>query len=149
MDKHALTKLVWGAMFDLLTRTAPERTQSLARRGLTPNDSRALMSLDVRDGKPMRALAEAWDCDPSYTTWIVDRLERLGLAARRPAPQDRRVKLIVLTKKGDQIRRQLMEEFHRPPAELSALGRQDLEVLNTILTKLGAQTRDEEQIKPD
>jgi DNA-binding MarR family transcriptional regulator len=131
----ALAARVWRAMFGVLMQSAPDRTRSLSRRGLTPNDSRALASLDVREGKPMRALAEAWQCDPSYTTWIVDRLERLGLAVRRPAPRDRRVKLVILTRKGERTRRQLMEEFHQPPAEIASLARRDLEALDRILAK--------------
>ena len=33
-------------------------------------------------------------------TWIVDRLEDLGLAQRQPVLHDERVKLVVLTRKG-------------------------------------------------
>jgi len=38
---------------------------------------------------------------------------------------DRRVKLVVLTAKGQQVRAGLLREFHRPPPELAALGRKD------------------------
>jgi DNA-binding MarR family transcriptional regulator len=127
---------VWRAMFDVLIRSAPQRTMSLARRGLTPNDSRALFSLDIEAGRPMRALAEAWNCDPSYATWLVDRLEELGLAERRLLTHDRRVKLVVLTRKGQRTRAQLEAEFHEPPPEFNALDRQDLEALERILGKL-------------
>jgi DNA-binding MarR family transcriptional regulator len=30
----------------------------------------------------MRVLAQEWGCDPSNATWLVDRLEALGLARR-------------------------------------------------------------------
>lgn len=123
-------------MFDFLTRTAPERTRSLGRRGLTPNDSRALFSLDLREGRTMGALADAWHCDPSNATWVVDRLEKLALAERRTVPHDRRVKLVVLTAKGQKLRAELMAEFQRPPAELAALDRDDLEALHRVLVKL-------------
>jgi DNA-binding MarR family transcriptional regulator len=123
-------------MFAVLMRSAPQRTMSLARRGLTPNDSRALFSLDVHEGRPMRMLAEAWHCDPSYATWIVDRLEKLGLARRRPLPRDRRVKLVVLTRKGQRTKVQLESEFNEPPVEFEALDTQDLDALERILAKL-------------
>jgi len=123
-------------MFSLLMRSAPQRTMSLARRGLTPNDSRALFTLDVKEGRQMSALAEAWQCDPSYATWIVDRLEKLGLAERLPLPGDRRVKLVVLTRKGERTRAQLENEFHEPPAEFDALDRHDLDSLEQLLAKL-------------
>lgn len=135
MSRQALAGRAWRAMFDLLMRSAPKRTAALARRGLTPNDSRALFSLDSGEGRPMRSLADAWECDPSNATWIVDRLEKLGLAERRAVEHDRRVKLVVLTPKGERTRTELLREFHEPPAELAALAREDLEALDRALVK--------------
>lgn len=135
---RVLAERAWRLMFDFLVRSAPRRTESLARRGLTPNDSRALFTLEAREGRPMRALAEAWACDPSNATWIVDRLEALSLAERRTVPEDRRVKLVVLTPKGERTRAELLAEFHRPPPEFAALDREDLERLERILTRLAA-----------
>lgn len=138
MTRAALGERVWRAMFDVLMRSAPQRTSSLSRRGLTPNDSRALFGLDLREGRPMRSLAEAWQCDPSNTTWIIDRLEKLGLAERRAVAEDRRIKHVVLTAQGARTRAELMDEFHRPPPELAALTRADLECLERVLAKLTA-----------
>jgi DNA-binding MarR family transcriptional regulator len=132
----ALARRVWQALFDLVIRSAPMRTASLARRGLTPNDSRALFSLDPRTGRSMRSLADEWQCDPSNATFIVDRLEELGLASRQPLLHDKRVKLVVLTRKGEKTRTGLLHEFHQPPAEFAGLDRADLEALEGIVAKL-------------
>jgi DNA-binding MarR family transcriptional regulator len=137
----ALARRVWQALFDLLIRSAPARTASLARRGLTPNDSRALFSLDPGTGRSMRSLADEWQCDPSNATFIVDRLEALGLALRQPLLHDKRVKLVVLTRKGEKTRSDLLREFHQPPAEFDRLDRADLEALERIVTRItSAQT---------
>lgn len=135
-SKTALAGEVWSLMFDYLIRSAPQRTRSLAKRGLTPNDSRALFSLSADEGRTMRGLADAWQCDPSNATWIVDRLEKLGFAERRSVPADRRVKLVVLTRRGQKARTALWREFHRAPPELAALERDDLESLHRVLVKL-------------
>jgi DNA-binding MarR family transcriptional regulator len=132
----ALARRVWQALFELLIRSAPVRTASLARRGLTPNDSRALFSLDSRTGRSMRSLADEWQCDPSNATFIVDHLEELGLASRQPLLHDKRVKLVVLTRKGEKTRTNLLHEFHQPPAEFDELDRTDLETLERIVAKL-------------
>ncbi len=137
-SKSALAGQVWTLMFDYLIRSAPERTRNLARRGLTPNDSRALFSLEAHEGRTMRALADSWNCDPSNATWIVDRLEKLGLAERRSVPEDRRVKLVVLTAKGQKTRSALLTAFHTPPPEIAVLDRDDLEALHAVLSKLMA-----------
>jgi DNA-binding MarR family transcriptional regulator len=137
-SQDVLARRVWRAMFELLIRSAPIRTKSLARRGLTPNDSRALFSLDPQTGRSMRSLAEEWECDPSNATWIVDHLETLGLAKRQPVLHDRRMKLVMLTRKGQKTRTELLDEFHRPPPDFDALDRSDLELLDRALAKLAA-----------
>ncbi len=135
-SKEALARRAWTRMFDFLIRTGPERAHALARRGLTPNDSRALGSLDASEGKSMRALADEWQCDASYATQLVDRLESLGLARRRTVAHDRRLKLVTLTAEGERTRSQLMAEFHAPPAQLLELTRAELEALDRALAKL-------------
>src|SRR5580704_15245720 len=124
--KTAVARRIWQLMFEFLMRTAPDRGRSLGRRGLTANDSRALASLDPQEGRTMRSLADEWECDASNATWIVDRLERSGLAERRTVPHDRRVKLVVLTARGVKTKAELMEEFLTPPVELLDLDQRDL-----------------------
>jgi DNA-binding MarR family transcriptional regulator len=134
--KTVLACHTWKLMFDFLMRSAPQRTASLGRRGLTPNDARALGSLNTREGRTMRSLAEEWGCDASNATWIVDRLETAGFVERRMVPHDRRIKLVTLTPNGLKTKSDLMEEFHTPPPELLDLHRVDLEVMQHVLEKL-------------
>jgi DNA-binding MarR family transcriptional regulator len=131
----------WRLMFDFLVRSAPERTEVLRRHNLTPNDSRALFTLDKERGKPIGALAREWGSDPSTATWLVDRLERAGLAERVQSADDRRVKLVRLTVKGVATREELMSSFHQPPPEVAALPSDDLEELIRILGKLQADRK--------
>ena len=84
----------------------------------------------------MRSLADEWQCDPSNATFIVDRLEELRLALRQPLLHDKRVKLVVLTRKGEKTRMELLREFHQPPPEFGRLSRADLEALERILARL-------------
>ena len=46
-------------------------------------------------------LAAEFGLSPHSITDIVDALERLGLAERRPDPTDRRAKLVAITKAGE------------------------------------------------
>jgi DNA-binding MarR family transcriptional regulator len=104
--------------------------------GLTPGDFRALMSLDADAPRPIGSLANAWDCDASNATWIVDRLEQRRLVERRQVPADRRVKAIALTPLGVKTKVRVLEALHRPPAEFAALDRTTLEQLRDTLAKL-------------
>jgi DNA-binding MarR family transcriptional regulator len=134
--KADLAGRAWQLIFDFLVSTTAIRERSLARRALTPNDSRALFSLDEDQGRPIGTLASQWSCDPSNATFIIDRLEKSGLAERRATSDDRRVKLVVLTARGAQTRSDLLKEFHLPPPELTNLSATDLQALEKIFRKL-------------
>jgi DNA-binding MarR family transcriptional regulator len=126
----------WRLMLDYVAATAPGRERSLQRRGLSANDSRALSSLDEDEGRPIGALASRWGCDPSNATFIIDRLEKAGLAKRRSSPADRRVKLVVLTRRGARTKAELADELNTPPPGFDRLSPADLEVLEYVLGKL-------------
>ncbi len=126
----------WQVLFDYLMATTPERNAELERRGLTPNDARGLFSLTPRRGRPIGELAREWGCDPSNATYIISRLERAGLAARRPDRDDRRVKLVRLTPRGLRTRANLLAEFRRAPHELLLLSNAELGTLERIFTQV-------------
>jgi len=134
--KEAAAATAWRRIFDYIVATAAERVAVLDRLGITPAESRALTSLDPDAGRSMRALADEWRCDPSNATWLVDRLERQGLARRVAREGDRRVKAVVLTAKGRRMRGELLESLYTPPGDLLALALGDLEALSAAASKL-------------
>ena len=126
----------WRHIFDYIRATAADRVALLDRLGLTPAESRALSSLDPGAGRSMRSLADEWSCDPSNATWLVDRLERQGLAKRVSRDGDRRVKAVVLTPKGKKLRGDLIESLYTPPPDLVALPQRDLDALRAAASRL-------------
>jgi DNA-binding MarR family transcriptional regulator len=134
--KSAAAARAWQLLFDFFVATRPERDRTLESRNLTANDSRALMTLDAGAGKTMGTLAAEWSCDASNATWIVDRLERLGFAKRRPSPRDRRAKLVVLTPAGAKAKAEILAEFRTPPAAFLELTAAELDALTATLEKL-------------
>jgi DNA-binding MarR family transcriptional regulator len=137
-SKTALAKEVWRRLFDFIVETASHRNLVLGRYDLTPNDSRALFTLDAAEGRTMSSLAEAWGCDASNATWVVDRLEKKGLVERRALQGDRRVKLVALTRKGVETKAALARDLYEPPRELLELSAKDLEALSRAAAKLRA-----------
>ena len=135
-SKRALAADVWRRLFDFFISTSRQRQRVLAELDLTPNDSRALHTLDPREGRTMRSLADAWGCDASNATWIVDRLEARDLVERREQPGDRRVKLVVLTSAGVKTRDRLKAAMYEPPPELLELPTAALQALKTAAAKL-------------
>jgi DNA-binding MarR family transcriptional regulator len=95
----------------------------------------ALRMLEPGEPRPMSALATMLHCDASNVTNIADRLEAAGLVERRPTGHDRRVKTLVLTPHGEQMRARVAAIWHEPPEAFSALPPEDLEALLAILAK--------------
>ncbi|MEQ1698830.1 MAG: MarR family transcriptional regulator [Ilumatobacteraceae bacterium] len=126
----------WQRMMSLFFARRDHFFAELQRLSLTPPHGHALMTL--RQGPVrMRDLADSMACDASYVTAVADRLEELGLAERRNAADDRRVRELVLTAKGVQVAHQLDEVFTAPPAELLGLSATDQAALLRIMRKLG------------
>lgn len=55
----------------------------------------------------MKELGKQLHCDPSFVTMIADTLEERGLARREPNPLDRRLKNLVLTSDGMELKQRL------------------------------------------
>src|SRR2546423_6833972 len=105
----------------------------LAELGLTFSQAHALRLLDPDQPKPMSALAERLFCDASNVTGIADRLESRGLIERRSTEGDRRVKALVLTPAGVELRDRAYEIMSEPPAPIAALSAADQPALRDIL----------------
>lgn len=102
--------------------------------GLAPQQARALLSLD--EAAPMHALASDMGCDASNITGIADRLEERGLIERQPGEQDRRVKLLVLTPAGDQLRSELAARLGETAPVMTQLSEPERETLYSLLLKI-------------
>jgi DNA-binding MarR family transcriptional regulator len=134
--KQELAAEAWRPLARFFFDTVRHRQKVMSSEGLTPNDIRALMALGPSEGRTMRELADSWTCDASNATFIVDRLEERGLAERRTVATDRRVKLVVLTPRGAEIRGRVLQRFFEPPPELLELSRADLEALREAAARL-------------
>jgi MarR family transcriptional regulator, organic hydroperoxide resistance regulator len=85
--------------------------------------------------RTMSEVAGALHCDNSNVTGIVDSLEEKGLAQRRASEEDRRVKLIELTKEGRRVHTRLSKAFATPPVWVDSLSTADQLALRDILQR--------------
>jgi DNA-binding MarR family transcriptional regulator len=69
--------------------------------GLTLARTKVLRRLHERGPTRQSVLAADFGLSPHSITDIVDGLERLGMAERRPDPDDRRAKLVAITEAGE------------------------------------------------
>lgn len=125
----------WSLMHQLLMSQRTRILTIAAEFELTPGQLFALKSLDPGSPVPMRELATALSCDNSNVTGIVDRLEDRGLVERRPAPSDRRVKMLVVTPAGADVRDRVRERMEQPPESLAALSPAEQRLLRDLMRK--------------
>ena len=125
----------WGLMSRLFWEMRPRMLRIAAEFGLTPPQLFALRSLDPAQPVPMRALAQALHCDSSNVTGLVDGLAAQGLVERREAEHDRRVRMLVVTERGADVRARVDEAVRRVPEPLAALAEEDQLALRDILRR--------------
>jgi DNA-binding MarR family transcriptional regulator len=80
---------------------------------LHPAQAGALLQLAAP--LPMNELAALLGCDNSNVTGLIDRLGARGLVTRQPTAHDRRVKHVVLTDAGRELREQMLDRVGEPP----------------------------------
>jgi DNA-binding MarR family transcriptional regulator len=83
-----------------------QRGEKLSQRYDVPVSAiKALRRLDAPVA--MKDLGQQMHCDPSFVTMIADMLEQRGLARREPSTADRRIKNLVLTPEGLELKARL------------------------------------------
>src|SRR3954471_7892297 len=119
----------WSLIAELFTSQRTRFLQIASEFDLAPAQLGALKALDPERPVPMRELACALRCDNSNVTGIVDRLEARGLVERRPSAEDRRVKMLVVTERGAELRGKVKRRMEEPPEALERLSPEDQRLL--------------------
>jgi DNA-binding MarR family transcriptional regulator len=129
-----LARRAWRAMSDVVLDHDRKVAVSEAL-GLSWTRSLALRRLAAQP-LTLRALAEKLAADPPYVTLIVDDLQERGLVQRTPHPEDRRAKLVQLTKAGRAAAARADAILDEPPAALRDAPAKDLAALLRVLERL-------------
>jgi DNA-binding MarR family transcriptional regulator len=131
----AAAQEAWSLLARLFWQMRPRMLGVAAEFGLTPPQMFALRVLDPEEPVPMRELAAQLHCDSSNVTGLVDGLEAHGLVERRPAEHDRRVRMLVVTERGVEVRERLHAVINEVPEPLAALSADDQRALRDILRR--------------
>jgi DNA-binding MarR family transcriptional regulator len=101
---------------------------------LHPAQAGALLQLATP--LPMNELASLLACDNSNVTGLIDRLEARDLVTRQPSPYDRRVKHVVLTDAGRELRARMLDRVGQPPVGFERLTSAEHRQLRDLMRKL-------------
>ena len=107
---------------------------------LSRTQCHVLHLLEPGQALPMGRLAQTLACHASNITGLVDRLEARGLVRRRPAIDDRRVKVLELTPDGSRLRAQMLKRMTTSASPLAKLSPQQQRALVRILEALVADS---------
>jgi DNA-binding MarR family transcriptional regulator len=125
----------WAILWELMLEQRARFVAAMAELELSPVQGIVLRRLDPERPTPMNELADALACDASNVTGLVDRLEARGFVERRAASADRRVRTLVLTPAGTEIRNRVLERMSTPPEGVARLPARDQRVLRDILRR--------------
>jgi DNA-binding MarR family transcriptional regulator len=137
--RTSVAEEAWELLFRVAKAKHGVLSARLAELDLTPVQGHALRRLDPEQPLAMNALADALYCHASNVTGIVDRLESRGLVERRSGAEDRRVKTLVLTQEGTEVRARVIELLSEPPAAISSLSDADQRALRDVLRRALAE----------
>jgi DNA-binding MarR family transcriptional regulator len=110
-----------------------------AMSGCSMSMARTKMLRRLREHGPVRqsSLAADFGLSPHTITDIVDGLERLGLAERRPDASDRRAKLVAITEAGEACLNVANATWEHALTQIfGALSEEDLATLLRLLDSL-------------
>src|SRR5580704_13698972 len=104
---------------------------------LTPVQYAALIAIRTHPGIDATRLSAVIAFDRSTLGSVIERLEAKSYVERKPAPEDKRVKLLYLTKAGMNLLRDIMPSVDRVQARiLQPLKPADRKTLLTLLEQL-------------
>ncbi len=131
----AAVREAWSLIGRLFWQMRPRLLAVAGEVGLTPPQMFALRALDPESPVPMRELAAQLHCDSSNVTGLADGLEAQGLVERRSAEHDRRVRMLVVTERGAEVRRRINDVVEEVPPALAGLSAVDQRALRDILRR--------------
>jgi MarR family transcriptional regulator, lower aerobic nicotinate degradation pathway regulator len=104
---------------------------------LTPLQYAALVAIQTHPGIDATRLSAVIAFDRSTLGSVIERMESKGLIARKPSPDDKRVKLLHLTRSGAALLREIMPAVDRAQARmLQPLRPADRKTLLALLSQL-------------
>jgi DNA-binding MarR family transcriptional regulator len=134
-DRTSPADEAWALLRELLFAERRRFLDTASEFELHPAQAGALLQLDQESGSPMHEIAAHLACDSSNVTGIVDRLEARGLVMRRAGERDRRVKYIVPTPLGLEVRDAMRARMARAPAAIERLSPKEQRLLRDLLAR--------------
>src|SRR5262249_12679079 len=123
------------AFFELFMRRVSFFQAVAMEFGHSPFQARTLLRMDLERPTMMSEVAELAGCEPANLTGVVDKLEARGLVERKSSNDDRRVKMLSMTRQGRAQREQIIAKLMQPAPWIESLSMDDQRTLLALLRK--------------
>ncbi len=128
----------WLVLFKAMRALTRYAAAGMAGTGLGDSDFRVLEVLLHKGPRPVNTIGPIVELTPGSISVAVDRLHRKGLVSRTDSSDDRRVRVVALTKKGRCV---IVPVFQKHAAMIievfSELSSQELRELVSSLKRVG------------
>jgi MarR family transcriptional regulator, 2-MHQ and catechol-resistance regulon repressor len=116
--------------------------RGIAETGISDTDFRVLEALLHKGPLPVNTIGPKVHLTPGSISVAVDRLLERGLVSRAESPDDRRVRVVALTKKGKDL---IVPIFRKHSAEIAGVfadaNPRELQILESVLKKAGKRAK--------
>jgi len=143
---NRLDQDIFDAMTEFITQLMQRGERMAERLDVPVSCMKALRRLDVPVA--MKDLGQRLRCDPSFVTMIADALEQRGLAKREPSATDRRIKNLVLTERGVELKATLEQETLCVMPWADALTEEEREQFLGFVRKMNASLAEQDGPPP-
>ncbi len=116
----------------------------IQKDNLTTAQYSILQQLWKTDGVKFKTLADQCCCSQSTITGIVDTMVKKDIVIRKDHPEDRRIKLVVLTEKGKALEKETPKINTILDNCCSGFDTNDIDLLTILLKKLDKSLSDTE-----
>lgn len=128
---------IYQDMIRFAVRSKRHLIVSCEDKNLTPVQGVVLLLLEPEKSRSMNALADEMGCDASNITGLIDRLEAHELIKRSSCEKDRRIKLLSLTVKGQQCRKDILANIkEQQTLDFSTLTADETKELTRLIQKV-------------
>ena len=116
--------------------------RGIEETGISDTDFRVLEALLHKGPLPVNTIGPKVHLTPGSISVAVDRLLERGLVSRGESPDDRRVRIVALTKAGKDL---IVPIFRKHSAEITKVfadgSPKELQILESVLKKAGKRAR--------
>lgn len=139
MSTSSLQNDTYWLLAQMANKVRHEFSRLADAHGISAAQLHALCLLGPDVPVPMNRISCQLGCDASYVTGIIDRLESHGYLHRKDAPNDRRIKMIVLTAQGAALRATILKDIATQDGTLlQSLTGQECRQLQNLIAKVVA-----------